>query len=451
MALFPNTYAPRNPLTRGSLWFSYAAHIASYVPTACSILPRIQYALPMDRQEANDELTEGYQPSLGIVFPVLPPALDGIGDHTAHLARHLAECTTVRVFTASPDAAPIAAVDVVQDAFTLPPARGIRALHYAVLNAPPDWLLIQFNQFSYGRWGLNPFLPYTLHRIMQALPDLKVAVLFHEDFVPVNSWRNAIMSTWQRSQFWALGSMADLVLFSIDPWVDEYRSWFPDTPVRHLPVGSNMPHLDRSKDTIRKTLGISEKTTVLGYFGTVHGSRRVSLFNSAVRAARRAAADLKVLYVGTDGTALRAHLPDDVAFHDAGPLPAEEVSKHLTAMDILAAPIVDGVSTRRGAFLAGLQHGIASVSTKGTQTDALLCEADGDAFLLADEDDPAGFARCVQELVHSPTQRQAMGQSGQALYTCRFSWPVIAQRLLGYMHEVDHPVSQVMASVTDAA
>ena len=37
---------------------------------------------------------------IDFIFPVLPPSLDGIGDHTAHLARALAaQGGTVRVLT----------------------------------------------------------------------------------------------------------------------------------------------------------------------------------------------------------------------------------------------------------------------------------------------------------------------------------------------------------------
>ena len=52
--------------------------------------------------------------SVAIVFPVLPPAIDGIGDHTARLAAALAPHADVRVITAraQPPPEPIPGVPV---------------------------------------------------------------------------------------------------------------------------------------------------------------------------------------------------------------------------------------------------------------------------------------------------------------------------------------------------
>jgi len=375
-------------------------------------------------------------PRIDIVFPVLPPKFDGIGDHTAHLSAALADYASVRVLTAQSDTAPIPNVEIVQ-AFSLDRRRGIRALQHVVRADPPDWLLLQFNQFSYGRWGLNPYLPLTMRRLAKALPETRIAVLFHEDFVPVTSWKNAIMTTWQRWQFWSLGRSADLILFSISPWIEEYRSWFPGTPIRHLPVGSNMPRTGASREEMRQRLGIDRDTFVVGYFGTIHGSRYVHLFREATRSLRQRARDMLVLYVGADGDALSRYLDEDVPFYDAGPLPAEDVSAHFAAMDVHLAPIVDGVSTRRGAFMAGIQHGVATVATKGTQTDDLLARADGEAFLLADVDDARQFVDHVMTLFQNPERRAELGHEGQALYDAHFDWPIIANRLLDAMRTVE--------------
>ena len=60
------------------------------------------------------------------------------------------------MLTAQPVADAIDGVEVVH-AFRLPPRRGVWDLVETVRANPPDWLFVQFNQFSYGRWGLNPF------------------------------------------------------------------------------------------------------------------------------------------------------------------------------------------------------------------------------------------------------------------------------------------------------
>lgn len=366
-------------------------------------------------------------PRLDIIFPVLPPALDGIGDYTACLSRALAGEHQVRVLTAQEDTLEIEGVRV-ERAFSLDRRRGITEVVEAVAADPPEWCLLQFNQFSYGRWGLNPYVPLTLRRLRKRLPEVRLAIMFHEDFVPVTSWKNVLMTTWQRAQFFALGRMADVVFFSIEPWVRRYRPWFPGAAVHHLPVGSNIPHVGISKAAARGRLGIDSSTFVAGVFGTLHASRLEHFIEAGVRAASGVQDDLAVLYVGPDGAALQETL-GDLRVIDAGRLPAEDVSVHLAAMDVHLAPFVDGVSTRRGSFMAGIQHGVTTVGTRGPLTDELLTAEEGRAVLLSPVGDKMAYAEAVRRVAADEALRQSVGAEGQRLYRELFSWEVIAERL----------------------
>jgi glycosyltransferase involved in cell wall biosynthesis len=371
---------------------------------------------------------------IDLAFPVLPPTLDGIGDHTAHLARALvAEGCTVRVLTAQEECPSLNDIGV-KHAFTYPPRRGVCALADAVLANPPDWLFLQFNQFSYGRWGLNPFLPLTLRRIRQSPHGPRIAVMFHEDFVPVTNWKNAIMTTWQRGQFWMLGRQADQVFFSIDPWARRYRSWFPGTPIHHLPVGSNMPRVDADRQRVRAELGIHPDTFVLGVFGSLHHSRLIAPIRQVAVAMNEVTDQFQFLYVGPHGNRFRRAL-DGWPIRNAGRLPAEYVSRHLRAMDVHLTPFIDGVSTRRGSFMAGLQHGVPTVATRGPLTDSLLADRDGDAFLLAPVAASNRFAEHVMTLWQQPKRRLALGHAGQRLYDERFTFEAAAQTIMDLLCE----------------
>lgn len=364
---------------------------------------------------------------IDLVFPVLPPTLDGIGDHTAHLAEALAATDQVRVLCAQQNASPIPGVNVVP-AFDLDARRGIRQLQSSIDAQPPDWLLVQFNQFSYGRWGLNPFLPLTLSRVKRAHPTVKIAWLAHEDFVPVTSLKFAIMSTWQRAQFWTLGRLADRIFFTTDYWVDAYQSWFPNTPIQQLSVGSNIPEVEASRDEERARLGLAPDAFVVGYFGSMHNSRLLPTLHAALRELRRIDDRVVVLYVGPHGAALRDALRD-IPIHDAGALPAEDVSRCFAAMDVHLTPILDGVSSRRGSFMTGLQHGVATVTTSGPHTASWMAAAHEEAFLLAPEDDPKQFAACARAVMTRPSFRRQIGTGGQRFYRQHFDWPVLSRQL----------------------
>jgi len=365
---------------------------------------------------------------LTFFFPAFPPALDGIGDHTARLAAALSRHCEVTVLTTQSDAETVPGVDV----RVLPPIDtrgGQQALIQAIQTHPPDWLFVQFNQFSYGRWGFNPRFPLTIKHLRQTVSDMRIAVFFHEDFVPISSWKFAVMTTWQRWQFWMLGRQAEHVFFSIEPWVAKYRSWFPDAVVTALPVGSNMPDPTITYRDARRELGIASDQFVAGIFGTIGPSRPLRHIRAATDALSDRDPNLLVLYVGPHGPDLRAAL-GNVALHDAGPLPGPDVSRHLAAMDIHLSPFADGMSSRRGSCLAGLQHGVATISTGGVHTELVFLDARGRALALTPVDAPDAFAREALRLWDDPTYRHRLGRAGRELYQSRCDWSVIADRLV---------------------
>lgn len=364
---------------------------------------------------------------IDIVFPVLPPVFDGIGDHTAHLAKALtAEGARVRILTAQSDWTPLPGVRV-ENAFSVAPVTGLSGLQEAVAAAPPDVLFVQFNQFSYGRYGFNPALPWTLHAIRRAHPSVRIVLMAHEEFVPLNSVKNAVMTTWQRAQFWALGRTVDAMCFSTSAWVQKFQPWFPATSLHHLPVGSNIPFSAVDRAEARKRLQI-EAPFVIGYFGSVGGARHLDHLSRAVQRLHEVSkGQCLLLYVGRHGAAVRSVL-GNLPFRDAGPLPAEEVSTHFAAMDLYLAPFVKGVSTRRGSFMTSLQHGVPTVATSGPQTDPIFWQHNTEALLLASETDSERFAETAVALYNSPESvRRSLGQAGQRLYQTSFDWPILAQ------------------------
>lgn len=384
---------------------------------------------------------------LDLLFPTLPPALDGIGDYTARLAAALAaRGVDVRILTAAAAPDPIPGVRI-ERAFAfpppdplsgivldraLPPVRAVRAVENAVRRDPPDWLVVQFQQFAYGRYGFNPWLPLVVRRMRRTVPGLRVAVMMHEDFVPVTGWKFAIMTTWQRAQFWALGRAADVVFFSIEPWAERYARWFGAKPVVHLPVGSNIPRAAVSRADARAQLGLADDTFVAGVFGTLGAPRRLPLIRKALDALRERDPRLAVVYVGPHGEAFRAGIGGH-PFHDAGALPAPDVAAHLAAMDLHLAPFIDGVSTRRGSFLAGLQQGTATLGTSGELTDPMLARAAPEAFALTPNGDDDAFVAAALNLHAQPERRARMGAAGEAFFERHFAWSVIADRLVTHL------------------
>lgn len=299
-----------------------------------------------------------------------------------------------------------------------------------------DVLVLQYQPFLWGRWGLAPWLPVTM-TLAAARRRARIVLVVHEPFVDGKTFviekrrRWALLGLLQRTQLAALRVASDLVCATIEPWSARLATWKPRRPTLHLPVGSSLPDCRAGRENARRQLGASAETLVVATFGTDHPAR---LWDYAARALGRLAEEREVVWLSLGAGAPNLALPEGIRIVRPGPLPREEVAEWLSAADLFLAPFVDGVSTRRTSVMAALQHGVPVIGTEGPLTDASLRQADG--LVLTNEGDPAAFAERAAQLGCSPDQRRHVGRSGRLLYEQRFDWPVIAARLLQALAEI---------------
>ncbi len=369
-----------------------------------------------------------------MIAAALPPALDGIGDYAATTAAELARQGEAVEILVSGHAAvdPVPGVTVTPGAFDATRPRSCWGLADALADHRPDWALLQYNPFSYGRRGFNPVLPEALRRAKRRTPGLRLAVMAHEVAMPADSLRNAAMRSYQLWQFHRLGKVADLMLFSMSKTADAYRRRHPGRRVEHLPVGSNLPRVEADRDQVRAALGIPPGAVVLGVFGTAHPSRLLGHVAAAARAVRDSGRDGRVLYIGPDGPAVRAALGGSIPLLDRGPLPPAEASRSFAAMDVYLCPFVDGVSTRRGSFYPGPQHGVATVTTWGENTDPALLADGGAAFAMTAAADESAFAREVARLSVRSTAA-ALARAGESYHDRRYRASALCRQLLRFL------------------
>jgi glycosyltransferase involved in cell wall biosynthesis len=295
-----------------------------------------------------------------------------------------------------------------------------------------DVCVIQYNPFCFGWWGFAPSLVVDVIRTRLSRNRPKIALFVHETYVPVTSWRWALMSAWQRVQLCLLRAASDIQICSIEEWAGRLRRMPPWTPVHHLPVSSNLPDARAHRDAARSELGVDEETIVIACFGLTHAGR---LPGHAAAAADAVVAGGRRAYVLDFGTGTeQREVKGGLTVHSPGFLEAEPLARLLSAADIFLAPYADGVSTRRTTVMAALQHEIAVVATVGWLTDRLMREADG-ALELAPVDKPAEFAKRVQALAEDRERRKKVARAGRALYDEEFAWPVISRRLVHLLRE----------------
>jgi glycosyltransferase involved in cell wall biosynthesis len=293
--------------------------------------------------------------------------------------------------------------------------------------AERDLLVLEYNPFSYGRWGWAPWLPAQWARLRAGRRGPRLAVRLHEMYVPVEDVRSALMGAWQRAQLMTIVAATDVVYAVTHWWIEEYAG--SSRKFVHLPVSSNVPDRRDRRASVREELGIAEGTVALATLGGGHPSRLVDRIRRVADRVRAAATDAVLLNLGEGGPSsglqdcgLRTITP--------GPQSDDDVAGHLAAGDVFLAPFVDGVSTRRGSVMAALQHGLAVVTTAGPSTDPVFREADGRAVVLAPAGDAESFAAAAAGLAAAPERRRAVAREGRRLFEETFAWPVVARRLL---------------------
>jgi glycosyltransferase involved in cell wall biosynthesis len=293
-----------------------------------------------------------------------------------------------------------------------------------------DAVVVQYNPFSYGRWGFAPELPLFLARLRARRPRPRIAVMFHEVFVDMRDLRWALMGAWQRAQLLAVQATADVQLCSIQRWTERLARTALGRPVHHLPVASNLPDARDHRDVTRRALGAGDDTLVLACVGLRHPGR---LQEHALAAARRAGAEAASVLLVDLGPGERSSAPlaPNVRLLSTGFLDVDALAGHVAASDVFLAPYMDGVSTRRSTVMGALAHGVAVAGTTGHLTDDVLRRSDG--LVLVDRDGPERFAEAVAGLARDPARRAAVATRGRGLYERRFDWPVMVRRLRAHL------------------
>lgn len=292
------------------------------------------------------------------------------------------------------------------------------------LAAASEWadvMLLQYNPFSFGRWG---FAPDLLRAWRRADSKTRLAVMVHEPFVPMKDLRSALMGLWQRAQLTWLLRASDLSFVSIDGW--RRRSPWLLSESHLLPVPAALPQPRGCRRATRSRHGIGEQELVVATLSSGHPSLLVDHIRAAVSevGAHRPAVHLNLGY-GADPLSpvpgIREIRP--------GYLEPSVLSDLLATCDLCLFPFVDGISTRRTSFMNALQAGVATVATDGPLTSTALRHAAGDAWVLAPAQNEEAFARAAVRLAVDPHERRRVGARGSELYSEHFAWPVLLERL----------------------
>jgi glycosyltransferase involved in cell wall biosynthesis len=367
---------------------------------------------------------------IALLSGAFPPQFDGLGDHNWWLSQALAQQGhDITVFTSFPSDRPQPAPNVqVLPCFEASKSQTVRAILPLLQKGDGfDWLIVQYNPFSFGNRGFAPGLISTLRSV-----QIPIGCIFHETFaVPLWPWQHILMRLWQYPQFVSLLRIGRCHFVASERWLGQVRQWAKGPSIL-LPVGSNLPLCPLTKQQARKQLGLRQDALILGVFGFGHISKRTEWIGAAARRVHSRFPRTEVLCVGQVGNWVKSSC-GDVPVRLDGSLPGPEACLRLRAMDLFLAPVSDGISARRGSVVAALQHGLPVCSTVKKHTDRFLQEFSSPAFSLTPSDNPELFAENAPRMAELSLEQPELGRDLVKFHDRFFAWPVLAEQLVGVL------------------
>jgi glycosyltransferase involved in cell wall biosynthesis len=385
---------------------------------------------------------------ISMVSAEYPPMQGGVGDCTRELARALlAMGHQVNVIT-SRKVAGLAGLEPETGAEpTLMPVvkrwnwGSWKSVNQALQLERPDIVHIQYQTAAYAMHPAINLLPLWLHTIDR---HRAVVTTLHDLRVPYLCPKAGMLRTWVTN---ALPRWSDA---TVTTNVEDYRRleashWQGSVPrgnIHLVPIGSNIRPLKPAgfdRGAWRRDMGLAEDELLLCYFGFLNESKGAETLLRSLAELRHRERRAKLVMIGgqlgdsdptNEAYAKRVHeLGEELGIADlvlwTGYTDGVDVTANLLAADICVLPYRDGVSFRRGSFMAALAHGLPIVSTSPRgSSDELV---DGKNILLVAPDDVGGIADAVEKLADDVELKMSLAEGALQL-AARFTWEHIAQQ-----------------------
>ncbi|MBM4422795.1 MAG: glycosyltransferase family 4 protein [Chloroflexi bacterium] len=372
---------------------------------------------------------------IGLVTGEYPPMQGGVGDFSREVSLALAALGhRVHIIThagAGADARPAPTIHPIIRSWNLPSLFLIRRLARSL---SLDIVNIQYQAAAYGMTPPIHCLPLIIGApSVVTFHDLRVPYLFPK----AGALRRTAVNFLARSATGVIVTNPDdLSALQRDPRIKR---------VIEIPIGSNVTpnfQLQTPKSAIRN-LQSAIRNPVVGYFGFLNASKG----GGTLLRALAALPDCKLLLIGgrtgsSDKTnaafadeieSLAASLGVADRITRTGFLPPRETTEAFWSCDVMAMPYVDGVSFRRGTFMACLAHGMPTITTRPATPLPEL--RDGENIRLVPPEDPAALAAAIRELTADPALRARLSAGALALAD-NFTWDKIAARTVDFLSMV---------------
>ena len=378
------------------------------------------------------------QSSAGLKYPLCivsgsyPPMRDGVGDYTRMLAHSMADLADTRphVITSAEAACDEEQVRVHSLCTNWGIGQVLRAIR-RLRKLRAGTVLVQAQSNGYGVDKGVLLLPWLLRF---ALPGVRMGVIVHE-YISC-SWRGrfrVLLAVPPANQVFVVSQEYLPPLQRHLPWMKKR--------MHYVPIASNMTPVEVKTgrvEELRNKLGIEAEDQCLVFFGVLRRRKGLEMLLKAFPDILHRHPQARLLLVGHTRKdwfdAEFAPLLKQSMIRDritlTGRVDDETLSTVLSMSTLGVLPFVDGLSTRRGSFLALLAHGLVTVTTRPER--AIPEFEDGVHLRYVNRGDTQGLADTVCELLEDPEKRQAIAANlPQAAR--HFDWETISGRMLSLL------------------
>jgi glycosyltransferase involved in cell wall biosynthesis len=385
---------------------------------------------------------------IGLITGEYPPMQGGVGAFSRELAAALVQqghslhiLTDRRVASAGEPGIDVAAVIRNWNRASLLDAR-----RWAQTNRL-DVVNVQYEAAAFQMAPLIHWMPARIRFTSGSRRRIPVVTTFHDLLVPYLFPKAGPLRRWF---LLTLARQSDGVIATNQQDEQMLCAAGRIARLRRIPIGSNVraePPPDYNRAEWRARLGIPDRGMLVGYFGFLNASKGIDTLLDGTAAAIAQGVDAYLLMIGGrtgDSDPTNTDHADEIdrqidalglqsRIRRTGFVDDSRVSGYLSACDVVALPFKDGVSFRRGSFMAALAHGCAIITTRPHVDLPEL--ADGENVRLIPSDSGESLAAAIRELAADPALRERLRTNARTL-AALFTWDRIATQTAAFYQEL---------------
>jgi glycosyltransferase involved in cell wall biosynthesis len=352
------------------------------------------------------------------------PTPDGIGHHSGYLNQYLtAAGHTVQI--------------IYDDGIISLQEKEIGILVNKIKRHKADWVIFQYNGYSYNRFGAPNWLT-KLYRKIEYYTTAKLCLIVHETYIREDkSIKLKIYRFLQKRTLKAASKYADLILTTTHLYQQQLKEMGRKSELFFTPSNFENHIINLQKSTL---LNSSLK---IGTFG----NRDPHFLLQVLLGLEAKGLSGNFEFIGNYQPKYVKQIKDftkklvHIKISRSGKLTDANIVQHLAHLDafILLEPVREdgggGLNTKSGASATALCMGIPILSTKGDFTESDVFIEDKN-YICLDHQNVSKSINIIFNALNDQEKLSAIGLAGQKLYKKDFAWQSYASRMLDEMYKV---------------